>query len=103
MDIIRGALRRPVSVIVVVFAIVLAGSAALTCIPRDIFPNLDVPVIYVAQPYAAMDATQMEGYLTYRYEVQFLYVIGVEPIERKSAQGLAPIKRQVYSDAELPT
>src|SRR5258708_6095669 len=101
MDIIRGALRRPVSVIVVVFAIVLAGSAALTRIPRDIFPNLDVPVIYVAQPYAGMDATQMEGYLTYRYEVQFLYVSGIERIESRSVQGLALIKLQFYSGTDM--
>ena len=101
MDIIRGALRRPVTIIVVVFAIVLAGSAALMRIPRDIFPNLDVPVIYVAQPYAGMDATQMEGYLTYRYEVQFLYVSGIERIESKSVQGLALIKLQFYSGTDM--
>jgi multidrug efflux pump subunit AcrB len=101
MDIIRGALRRPVTVIVIVLALVLGGSAALTRIPRDIFPNLDVPVIYVAQPYAGMDATQMEGYLTYRYEVQFLYVSGIERIESKSVQGLALIKLQFYPGTDM--
>ena len=101
MNIIRGALRRPVTVIVIVLALVLGGSAALTRIPRDIFPNLDVPVIYVAQPYAGMDATQMEGYLTYRYEVQFLYVSGIERIESKSVQGLALIKLQFYPGTDM--
>jgi len=101
MDIIRGALRRPITIMVVVLAIVLAGSAALSRIPRDIFPNLDVPVIYVAQPYAGMDATQMEGYLTYRYEVQFLYVSGIERIESKSVQGLALIKLQFYPGTDM--
>src|ERR1051326_7738226 len=98
MDIIRRALRRPVPVIVVVLSIVLAGSAALSRIPRDIFPNLNVPVIYVAQPYAGMDAAQMEGYLTYRYEIGFLYVSGIEHIESKSVQGMALIKLQFYPD-----
>jgi len=101
MDIIRGALRRPISVVVIVLAVVLAGSAALTRIPRDIFPNLDVPVIYIAQPYAGMDAAQMEGFLTYRYEIQFLYVSGIEHIESKSVQGLALIKLQFYPGTDM--
>jgi CzcA family heavy metal efflux pump len=101
MDIIRGALRRPVTVVVIVLSVVLAGSAALTRIPRDIFPNLDVPVIYIAQPYAGMDAAQMEGFLTYRYEIQFLYVSGIEHIESKSVQGLALIKLQFYPGTDM--
>src|SRR5438477_218221 len=101
MDIIRGALRRPITVVVIVLSVVLAGSAALTRIPRDIFPNLDVPVIYIAQPYAGMDAAQMEGFLTYRYEIQFLYVSGIEHIESKSVQGLALIKLQFYSGTDM--
>jgi CzcA family heavy metal efflux pump len=101
MDIIRGALRRPITVVVIVLSVVLAGSAALTRIPRDIFPNLDVPVIYIAQPYAGMDAAQMEGFLTYRYEIQFLYVSGIEHIESKSVQGLALIKLQFYPGTDM--
>jgi multidrug efflux pump subunit AcrB len=101
MDIIRGALRRPITVVVIVLAVVLGGSAALTRIPRDIFPNLDVPVIYVAQPYAGMDAAQMEGYLTYRYEIGFLYVSGIEHIESKSVQGMALIKLQFYPGTDM--
>jgi len=40
----------------------------------DIFPDLDLPVIYVAQPYGGMSPAQMEGYITYYYEYHFLYV-----------------------------
>jgi multidrug efflux pump subunit AcrB len=101
MDIIRGALRRPVTVIVIVLAVVLAGLAAVSKIPRDIFPNLDVPVIYVAQPYAGMDPAQMEGYITSRYEIGFLYVSGIEKIESKSIQGMTLIKLQFYSGTDM--
>lgn len=101
MDIIRGALRRPITVVVIVLSVVLGGSTALTRIPRDIFPNLDVPVIYIAQPYAGMDAAQMEGFLTYRYEIQFLYVSGIEHIESKSVPGLALIKLQFYPGTDM--
>ncbi len=101
MDIIRGALRRPITVIVIVLAVVLAGLSAVSKIPRDIFPNLDVPVIYVAQPYAGMDPAQMEGYITSRYEIGFLYVSGIEKIESKSIQGMTLIKLQFYSGTDM--
>ena len=64
MDIIQAALRRPITIMVVVLGLLLTGAAALFRIPRDIFPNLEVPVIYVAQPFAGMDPAQMEGYIT---------------------------------------
>ena len=43
----------------------------------DIFPSLNLPVIYVCQPYGGMDPAQMEGFITYYYEYHFLYVNGV--------------------------
>src|ERR1051325_2463281 len=101
MDIIRGALRRPVTVLVVVLAVILGGSFTLTRVPRDIFPNLDVPVIYVAQTAAGMDGAQMEGYLTYRYEIAFLYISGIEHIESKSVPGLALIKLQFHPGTDM--
>jgi multidrug efflux pump subunit AcrB len=58
----------------------------------DIFPNLNLPVIYVAQPYGGMSPAQMEGFLTYYYEYQFLFVDGIESVESKSIQGAALLK-----------
>ena len=57
--------------------------------PVDIFPNLNLPVIYVAQPYGGMDPAQMEGYLTYYYEYHFLYITGIEHVESKSFRASA--------------
>src|SRR5579872_5804352 len=101
MDIIQAALRRPITVMVIILGILLTGAAALMRIPRDIFPNLEVPVIYVAQPFAGMDASQVEGYITYRYEIGFLYVSGIEHIESRSAQGLALIKLQFQPGTDM--
>jgi len=41
---------------------------------RDIFPDLGVPVLYVAQPYGGMDPAQMEGFIVNYYEYHFLYI-----------------------------
>src|ERR1043166_894800 len=101
MDIVKAAMRRPISVAVILLGIALAGFAAISRIPRDIFPNLDVPAIFVAQPYAGMDAAQMEGYLTSRYEIGFLYVSGIEHIESKSIQGMSIIKLQFHPGTDM--
>ena len=44
-------------------------------------PALDLPVIYVAQPYGGMDPAQMEGLLTNYYEYHFLYITGIHHVE----------------------
>jgi Cu/Ag efflux pump CusA len=51
MWLIRMALRRPITVIVIVAALALSSILALLRTRIDIFPDLNLPVIYVAQPY----------------------------------------------------
>ena len=62
MNLIITALRRPITILVTVIGVALASGLALTRMPVDIFPNLNLPVIYVAQPYGGMDPSQMESY-----------------------------------------
>ncbi len=101
MTLPRAAMRRPITVAVAMIAVVLAGVAALRQMPRDILPNLGVPIIYVAQPYGGMDPGQMEGFLTYYYEYHFLYVTGIEHVESKSIQGVALIKLQFHPGTNM--
>lgn len=92
MWLIHGALRRPITVLVAVIAVALCSILAIARMPRDIFPNLDLPVIYVAQPYGGMSPAQMEGYLTYYYESNFLYISGLQSVESKSVENFALLK-----------
>src|SRR5439155_4796792 len=85
---LNSALIRPFTILVAVIAIALCSGLALTRMPVDIFPNLNLPVIYVAQPYGGMDPSQMEGYLVSYYEYHFLYVTGIEHVESRSIQNL---------------
>ncbi len=101
MSLVTLALRRPFSVIVAVIAVILTAGLALQRMPRDIFPSLGVPVIYVAQPYGGMDPAQMEGYLTYYYEYHFLYVTGIEHVESKSIQGVSLVKLQFHPGTDM--
>ncbi|HEU5352012.1 MAG TPA: efflux RND transporter permease subunit [Terracidiphilus sp.] len=92
MWLIHGALRRPITVLVAVMAVALCAVLALNRMPEDIFPNLNLPVIYVAQPYGGMSPAQMEGYLTYYYESNFLYVTGLQSVESRSVENFALLK-----------
>src|SRR5215475_10324050 len=99
MWLIRAALRRPISVIVIAFA--LSSILAVLRTRIDIFPDLNLPVIYVAQPYGGMSPQQMEGFLSYYYEYHFLYINGIENVEAKSIQGTALIKLTFHPGTDM--
>src|SRR5882724_6546189 len=101
MNLVRPSMRRPFTVLVLVAAIILGSLLALRETPRDVFPTLGIPTIYVAQPYGGMDPAQMEGYLTYYYEYHFLYITGIEHVESKSIQGASTIKLQFYPGTDM--
>src|SRR5439155_19496889 len=87
--------------LVIVVAAVLDGGVAIQRMPRDIFPDLGVPVLYVAQPYGGMDPAQMEGFLVNYYEYHFLYINGIEHVESKSIQGVGLIKLQFHPGTDM--
>src|SRR3954465_4957142 len=101
MNLTQPAMRRPLTVVVLAVALVLGSILAVRQMPRDIFPTLGIPTIYVAQPFGGMDPAQMEGYLTYYYEYHFLYITGIEHVESKSIQGAAIIKLQFYPGTDM--
>ena len=101
MNLVQFALRRPYTILVVILGIVLGAFLSLRNMPKDVFPPLGVPTIYVAQPYGGMDPAQMEGFLTYYYEYHFLYITGIEHVESKSIQGAALIKLQFYPGTDM--
>jgi multidrug efflux pump subunit AcrB len=101
MWLLRTALRNPISVIVAVIAVALCSVLALLRIPIDIFPDLNLPVVYVAQPYGGMSPAQMEGYLVYYYEYHFLYITGIESVESKSIQNVGLLKLTFHPGTDM--
>src|SRR5438876_12324443 len=101
MWLLRAALRNPISIVVIVIGVALCSVLALTRMPIDIFPNLNLPVIYVAQPYGGMAPAQMEGYLTYYYEYHFLFISGLEHVESKNIQGMSLMKLVFHPEVDM--
>jgi multidrug efflux pump subunit AcrB len=101
MWLIRLALRRPITMMVIVVAIALSSILAVMRTRIDIFPTLDLPVIYVAQPYGGMSPQQMEGFLSYYYEYHFLYINGIESVEAKSIQSTALLRLSFHPGTNM--
>jgi len=101
MWLIRAALRRPITILVAVVAIALGSILAVSRMRIDVFPDLNLPVIYVAQPYGGMSPAQMEGYLVYYYEYHFLYINGIQSVEDKSIQGNGLLKLTFYPGTDM--
>ncbi len=108
-QLIIAALRRPLAVMVALVALTFGFCLSIgkpVCeqfgikypagLPEgmdvDIFPALNLPVIYVCQPYGGMDPAQMEGYLTNYYEYHFLYISNIHHVESRNVQGVALMK-----------
>ncbi|MFL5244004.1 MAG: efflux RND transporter permease subunit [Gemmataceae bacterium] len=92
MNPIVFALRHPITVMVAVAGLIVASALPLRRMPVDIFPDLNTPVIYVAQPYGGLNPSQMQGFLTYYAEYHFLYITGIHHVESRNIQGVALMK-----------
>ncbi len=98
---VNFALRRPVTIFVAVLAIALLSLQAVRKMGVDIFPSLNLPVIYVAQPYGGMDPAQMEGLITNYYEYHFLYINGIHHVESRNVQGMALMKLHFHPGTNM--
>jgi multidrug efflux pump subunit AcrB len=95
------ALRRPITVMVAMIAITLGSVFAVVRMRTDVFPDLNMPVIYVAQAYGGMDSAQMEGLITSYYEMVFLYMNGIDHVESKNIQNLAMVKLYFHPGTDM--
>lgn len=98
---VRSALKRPITVLVLFSGLLLFSLMAIRTIPIDIFPKLNLPTIYVIESYGGMSPQQMEGFFATRLQDQFLYVNGIKNIESKNVQGLTLIKLSFYESTNM--
>lgn len=101
MSLVKSALRRPVATIILTASVVFFSILAARKMPIDIFPNLNLPTIYVIESYGGMTAKQMEGFFSTRLQDQFLYVNGIKDITAKNIQGLTLLKLSFYEDTDM--
>ncbi|THU36019.1 efflux RND transporter permease subunit [Niastella caeni] len=101
MNLIRLALRKPITILVLVAGLCFFGINAVRNIKIDIFPSLDLPVIYISHPFGGYTPTQMEAFFGKNYVNLLLYVSGVKSIETKNIQGLTLMKLSFYPGTNM--
>ncbi len=93
IGLVRISLRRPYTMAIAAMLIVLMGSLAVTRMVVDIFPNIDIPVVYVAWNYPGLSAEDMERRVVLVSERAYSTTVnGIERIESTSIPGLGILK-----------
>jgi multidrug efflux pump subunit AcrB len=101
MNLIRFALRKPISILVLVAGLFFFGIGAIRTIKVDILPKMNLPVIYLAHPFGGYTPNQMESYFAKNYVNILLFANGVKSIESKNIQGLTLMKISYYEDTNM--
>ncbi len=104
IGIVKVALHRPLTFIVMAILIAIVGTLAAVRTPVDIFPNIRIPVIAVAWQYTGLPPQDMANRIVGPYErVLTTTVNDIEHIESQSLPGIGIIKIYFQPDADIRT
>ncbi len=95
------AMRRPVTTMMLVVALISGGALAYTRMRVDIFPALNVPKIYVFLDYIGMSPDQMEGFIVNQLELYFQYVDGIQDINTRNIQQVAMTELAFFPGTDM--
>ena len=102
MWIVRLALRRPYTFIVMALLIVMLGVASIRRTPTDIFPNIDIPVVSVVWTYSGLSTEEMERQITTFSEFSTSFAVSnIKRIESQTLNGVAVIKIYFQPDVDI--
>ncbi|HEY2468195.1 MAG TPA: efflux RND transporter permease subunit [Terracidiphilus sp.] len=102
MWIVKIALSRPYTFIVLALLILIVSPIVILRTPTDIFPNIDIPVVAVAWTYNGLSPEEMEGRITTVYErVLTTTVDNIEHIESTTINGTAIVKIYLQPSASI--
>jgi multidrug efflux pump subunit AcrB len=104
LGIVRLALTRPYTFIVLALLILIAGPLAALRTPTDIFPNIGIPVISVVWTYNGLPPNEMSGRVIYYYERQLTTSVNdIEHIESQSLPGAGIVKIFFQPNVDIRT
>jgi CzcA family heavy metal efflux pump len=102
MWIVRLALRRPYTFVVMSLLILILGTLSVYTTPIDIFPNIDIPIVAVVYSYGGLSAEDVSQRLVVNFERGLTATVNdVEHIESQSLNGLGVIKIFFYPNVRV--
>jgi CzcA family heavy metal efflux pump len=87
----RASLKRQATVLALLFLIVIAGSYAYLVLPRESFPDITIPYVFVTTNYEGVAPEDMEKLVTIPIERKLKGISGVEEIRSTSAEGISTV------------
>ncbi len=104
MWIVKVALNRPYTFIVLALLILFAAPVVILRTPTDIFPNINIPVVSIGWQYTGLNAEELEGRLTSPYEKALTTLVdNIQHIESTTYNGTAVVKVFLQPGASLDT
>lgn len=86
------AVRNPYFIIVLCLIVSVVGVTAISRMPVDLFPPIDIPVVVVVTFYSGMPPAEIESSITSRYERFFTLAANIDHIESRSLPGVSLVK-----------
>jgi len=104
IGIVRTALARPLTFVVMAIAILILGALSASRMPVDIFPSIRVPVIAAAWTYSGLSSEEMAGRIITNYERAVTTTVNdIEHLESQSLQGIGIVKVFFQPGADIRT
>jgi multidrug efflux pump subunit AcrB len=102
MWIVRLALRRPYTFVVMAVLIAILGGLAIATLPIDIFPYIDIPVVSIVWQYGGLSPEEMESRIVTNFERALTSnVIGIEHIESQSHQSISVVRVYFHPNVQV--
>ena len=102
MWMVRLALRRPYTFVVMALLILILGSLAIYRTSTDIFPDVDIPVISVVWGYTGLSADEMSTRLVLNFERAMTTTVNdIEHIESQSLNGFSVVKIYFHPNVHI--
>ncbi len=102
MWIVRLALRRPYTFVVMALLIAILGVSAIVTMPVDIFPYIDIPVVSIVWNYSGLSAEEMEKRMVTIFERAMTTTVNdIEHIESQSYSGVSVTRVYFQPNAKI--
>ncbi|MEO6909773.1 MAG: efflux RND transporter permease subunit, partial [Edaphobacter sp.] len=104
MWIVKLALNRPYTFIVLAILILIAAPVVILRTPTDIFPNIDIPVISISWSYTGLNPEELEGRVTTPFEKSLTTLVdNIQHIESTTISGKVVVKVYLQQGASIDT
>jgi len=99
----KFAVKNPVTVLVLAVILILAGLSAYLRMPRESFPEIKIPLIFVTVVYPGASPEDMEKLVTEKIEDKLEGVDGLKKVSSTSGEGYSTVQVEFNADVEVET